>query len=170
LGQSIEWKHCTHFAAWQIGVAWGQSLFAWQTTHEPSAQILPGCDAQSTLEPHWAHDEVAVSQIGASPEQLELLVHPERQWKSLGSQIGADAPQSELLRHCTHWPWAGRHRGASMGQSLFCAHSTHCSVVESQILLPLVQSADDWHPTQAPALVLQSGVFFGQAVLVVHAA
>jgi hypothetical protein len=148
VGQSFVWKHCTHWLAWQTGVLVGQSLFDWQTTHVPSAaQILPGCDAQSVLLWHCTQDEFAVSQNGVSPEQPALLVHPARQWKSCGSQIGADAPQSALPRHCTHCPADRRHRGASAGQLLFCEHWTHCWVVVSQIAVPPLQSVEVRHPT-----------------------
>jgi hypothetical protein len=46
----------------------------------PIAQTFPGCDAQSVLLRHWTQDELPVSQIGVSPEQPALLVHPARQW------------------------------------------------------------------------------------------
>jgi hypothetical protein len=172
-GQSFGWKHCTHWFAWHTGVLAGQSLFAWQTTHVPSdAQTLPGCAAQSVLLSHWTQEELVVSQIGVGPEQPALLVHPARQWKSCGSQMGAAAPQSELARHCTHCPEEIRQRGASAGQLLFCEHCTHCWVVGSQTALPPMQSLDVRQPTHAPTpeVVSQMGVVMGQPAADVHAA
>jgi hypothetical protein len=170
--QPMSWKHTRHWSAWQTGALCGQSLFAWQTRHAPSAQTFPGWVEQSELARHCTQEDVIVSHSGVSPEQPVLLVQPARHRNSCGSQIGAAAPQSELLRHATHCPDESRHLGADAGQSLFWPHCTHWLVVESQIGVPPWQLLADSQPTHwpVPEEVLQVGAFWGHAVDDVHAA
>jgi len=169
-GQPMLWKHTRHWSAWQMGVLGGQSLFDWQRTHVPSAQIFPGCVEQSELARHCTQEDVIVSQSGLSPEQLVLLVQPARQRNWCGSQMGAAVPQSELARHSSHCPAASRQRGAEAGQSVFWPHCTHWFVVELQMGVPPPQSFADWQPTHwpVPEVVLQIGVFIGHAAAEVH--
>jgi len=157
-----------------MGVAVGQSLFCKQTTHWPSGlHSLAVAEVQSVFAMHCTHVENDVLQMGVSPWQPAFDVHPARQVKSCGSQMGCAVPQSALERQSTQWPSATRHRGALAGQSVFVAHSTHCCVAVSQMgrgvpaqVLGLV------HPTHAPGVVdvSQTGAGGGQSALVAHPA
>jgi hypothetical protein len=160
-------------------VAIGQSVFARQTAQVPSgAHSFPVCDAQSVLVRHSTQLEVIVSQMGAIAEHPALDVHPARQLKSCGSQMGMAVPQSALLRQFTHWPWPTRQRGWLVGQSEFVSHCTHCDVVGSQIgpIIPIwvaaVQSVDVLQPTHDPfwLVVSQMGVTPWQSALLAQAA
>src|SRR5438270_699513 len=71
----------------------------------------PACATQSMLERHSRQRELAVSQNGVVPEQLEFAAHPGRQTSTCGSHTGRPALQSPLPTHCTHVPCATRHRG-----------------------------------------------------------
>jgi hypothetical protein len=163
-------KQATHWSAWQMGVGEGQSLFWTQTTHEPSGpQIGPGREAQSEFARHSTHDDVLVSQSGVSCPQFALLVHPARQVKSCGSQMGFAVPQSALLRHSTHWPAPGKQRGAVAGQSPSAPHATQLLVVASQMGWSVGQSELALHWTQTPPDdASQVGVSLGQSPFWAH--
>lgn len=80
-GQSFVCTHCTHWAAWHVGVGAAQSLFCEHSTHCPSGlQTLSVGDVQSLFERHATHDDVVVSHSGASPLHCVLEVHPPRHW------------------------------------------------------------------------------------------
>jgi hypothetical protein len=147
----------------------GQFASTVHCTQRPSSrQVGVDVPAQSTFVLHCTQAPRAVLQCGFGAEQLASLVHPFRQWKPSASQMGAAVPQSEFAKHCTHAPSRTRHRGADAGQSAFVAHSTHCCVVELQILLSAGQSEPELHPTHAPVDVLQSGEFPGQPAFEPH--
>jgi hypothetical protein len=120
------------------------------------------------FERHSRHCEIAVSQNGVVPEQLELLVQPGRHTSTCGSHTGRAALQSPLPTHCTQVPGATRQRGALVVQSLSLAHCTHWRVVASQTFTGPPQSLDVRHPMHAPVDVSQIDARPGQSSLVVQ--
>ena len=110
---------------------------------------------QSLFARHCAHVERWVSQTGVGAEHCELDVQPTRQRKSIGSQTGAEAPQSPFDKHCTQRPPRGVQNGALVGQSELLPHSTHVCVTVLQIAAGCEQSVFDLQPTHAPVVVSQ---------------
>jgi hypothetical protein len=113
--------------------------------------------AQSLLLAHCTQDDEAALQCGADAGHCESPVHPARQVRLSGSQIGADVPQSAFVVHLTQA--LRKQRGASDGQSVFVLHSTHCCVTASQTRRSVPpQSLDVAHPMHAPVMRLHVGV------------
>jgi hypothetical protein len=145
-----------------------QSLFCRHATQRPPRlHSLPVCVAQSVFDRHSTQLDVVTLQSGVDVlAHPALEVHPGRQEKSCGSQMGAAVPQSALLTHATHCPVPRKQRGRPAGQSDAFAHSTHCRVVGSQIGAPAPQSEDVLQPTHSPVplLVSHRGAPRGHAV------
>ncbi len=138
-----------------------------------SAQMGVEVPAQSALELHCTHVDVAASQWEVGGAHCASVVQPGRQRNVPESHTGAAVPQSALERHATQVPRPTRQRGAFAGQSLFTRHSMHCCVVASQIVpLPCalgpVQSVAVMQPTHAPVAVSQIGARPPHEPLFVH--
>jgi hypothetical protein len=141
----------------QTGVGAAQSAFVAQATQRPRGPqaFAAGVAAQSAFVAHCAHSEVVGLHFGAVAGHWESAVHPARQRKPSGLQIGAAVPQSAFARHCTHVCSATLQRGAVAGQSVFAAHWTQDDVVALQIGAVAGQSVLVLQPMQAPVAVLQ---------------
>jgi len=178
IGQSESCTHCTH-AVWpccvsQTGfVASLQSLFITQIAHSPRSVLHTGAaTGQSELCRHATHWLSVVLQNGVVPPQFALLVHPSRQVKSWGLQIGRAVPQSLFERHSTQLWSPRKQRGAAAPQSELARQPTQRSVVVSQSgrFVP-AQSVLALQPMQSPVAVSQmSSPPPPQLALPVHAA
>jgi hypothetical protein len=171
IGQSWSLRHSTQTEPLHSGVGALQFASVEHATHRPSApQTGVDVPLQSAAVTHWTHDDVAASQCCAVAGHWLSAVQPERQVNSCGSQIGAATPQSAFETQRTHWFL--RQRGASVGQSVFARHSTHCCDVGSHVFASrCVQSALVWQPMQAPLVVSQIGAWSRpHMALLVHAA
>lgn len=166
-GHSLSLVHSTHVVrSLQTGLGAAQSAFFEHSTQRPSEHGRP---PQSAVVRHWTQLDAAVSHRDRGAEHCASLAHPVLHRSSLGSQMGAAAPQSELKRHATHWPSRTEQRGALAGQFLSCVHCTHRASIESQIGAVAGQSLALLQPTQTPVCALQSGASFGHEAAPLHA-
>lgn len=128
-GQSLLSLHCTQTRSRQRGAVVGHSLSLSHCTQRPPSQNGVGAP-HSALVMQATQSPFEQNGVGALQAAFEVqpFLH------SLSPlQIGADAGQSRLDRHCTQRLSRPKQNGAALPQCVFTVHETHCFVIGSQI-------------------------------------